>query len=83
MVEAAWVPFWGAFLNRYSPLTNGAHVGVQWADVAIPQYLALIPPPPPFDKTQVAWIQFQVFTSEMATTPYSFCVNNLTLLTAL
>jgi hypothetical protein len=67
-----------------SPLANGAHVEVKWADVSSPMYLTQgVPPPPPFDKTQVASIQFLVFTSSSATTPFSYCVDNLTLLTAL
>ena len=80
-----WGPyFWDGAIMPSSPLTNGAHVEIQWADVAPENSLVGgIPPPPPLDKTQVASIQFQVFTNTATSTPYQFCVNNLTLLTAL
>jgi hypothetical protein len=81
------IPYWGGAgdaATAYSPLTNGAHVEIQWADVGPERFLKLgTLSPPPLDKTQVASIQFQVFTNSAEPTPYSFCVNNLTLLTAL
>jgi hypothetical protein len=76
------IPFWDGATRSSSPLTNGAHVEVQWTDVAPVQYLDQgLPAPPPLDKTQVASIQFLVFTNNATTAPYNFCVNNLTLLT--
>jgi hypothetical protein len=78
------LPYWEGASMSYSPLTNGAHVEIQWADVAPEQFLeAGVPPPAPLDKTQVASIQFQVYTASTAATPFSYCVSNLTLLTAL
>jgi len=78
---AGHTPFWGGTAMTYSPLTSGAHVEIRWADVAPPTYLE--PGILPLDKRQVASIQFQVYSSSTATTPFSYCVNNLTLLTAL
>jgi hypothetical protein len=36
--------------------------------------------PPAFDPSKAYGIAFQVFTNATTTTPYAFCVNNLTLL---
>jgi hypothetical protein len=75
-------PYWQGATMTSSPLTDGAHVTVNWGDVGGPMYLAGQGiPAPAFDKTKVSAIQFQVFTNVTATVPYSFCVNNLTLLT--
>jgi hypothetical protein len=77
-------PYWDGANMASSPLTNGLHVEIPWAQVGGPMYLSGQSPPvaiPPFDKTMVSAIQFQVFTNTTATTPYNFCVNNLTLLT--
>jgi hypothetical protein len=80
-------PYWDGANMASSPLTNGLHVEIPWAQVGGPMYLSGQTPPvpiPPFDataQTHVESIQFQVFTNTTAATPYSFCVNNLTLLT--
>jgi hypothetical protein len=77
-------PYWmGASLD-HSPLTNNDTVTIRWADVGGPYYLTQQSPPsvpPAFDPTTVQSIQFQVFTNASTTTPFAFCVNNLTLLT--
>jgi hypothetical protein len=78
---AGRTPFWEGGTMPSSPLTNGTHVEIRWADVAPATYLE--PGIAPLDETQVASIQFQVYTNTTATTPFSYCVNNLTLLTAL
>ncbi|HVZ87564.1 MAG TPA: hypothetical protein VHG72_11385 [Polyangia bacterium] len=60
------------------------HVTIHWSDIGGPKYLTEQTPPtppPPFDDTKVQSIQFQVFTNQSTTTPFSFCVANLTLLT--
>jgi hypothetical protein len=72
----------GATIDN-SMLTNNQQVTVKWADVGGPLYLTQqMPPttPPPFDKTKAQSIQWQVFTNTTAATPYSFCINHLTLL---
>lgn len=79
--SAGHTPYWEGATMTHSPLTNGAHFEIRWADVAPQTYLE--PGILPLDETQVASIQFQVFTTNTATTPFSYCVNNLTLLTAL
>ncbi len=79
-------PYWDGATMPSSPLTNGAHVEIKWSDVGGPMYLSGQTPPvpiPPFVNTMVSAIQFQVFTNTSTATPYQFCVNNLTLLTAL
>jgi hypothetical protein len=76
-------PYWDGVNMASSPLTNGLHQEITWDQVGGPMYLTGQTPsvtPPAFDKTMVASIQFQVFTNTTAATPYSFCVNNLTLL---
>jgi hypothetical protein len=77
-------PYWDGATMDHSPLADGTHVVIHWADVGGPLYLTTqMPPtvPPPFLKQYVASIQFQVFTNVNTPTPYSFCVDNLTLLT--
>jgi hypothetical protein len=72
----------GTAAQAYSTLTNNSHVVIHWADIGGPKYLSdQNITPPPFDKTQIQSIQFQVFTNASTNTPYAFCVNNLTLLT--
>jgi hypothetical protein len=77
-------PYWDGATMASSPLSNGLHVIIHWADIGGPMYLAGQMPAvvaPAFDPTMVSAIQFQVFTNTTATVPYNFCVNNLTLLT--
>jgi hypothetical protein len=80
-------PYWMGASKMSSPLVAPAgttqHVEVDWSDVGGPFYLTQRSPPvmpPAFDATKVQSIQFQVFTSPTATTPYAFCVANLALL---
>jgi hypothetical protein len=88
-------PYWAANkIDDHSPISTTGTNTIHWADVFGPAYLATRNPPvpaPPFyigpgadalagvNKLQA--IQFQVFTNTSTTTPYGFCVNNLTLLT--
>ncbi|MFL5307882.1 MAG: hypothetical protein ACJ8F1_21865 [Polyangia bacterium] len=77
-------PYWQGDTQDYSSLANNKTITIKWADVGGPKYLtAQSPPvvPPKFDPTKVESIQFQVFTNQSTSTPFSFCVNNLTLLT--
>lgn len=77
-------PYWQGASADHSMLTNGANITITWDQVGGPYYLTQQSPPttpPPFDGTKTESIQFQVFTNGSATTPFSFCVNNLTLLT--
>jgi hypothetical protein len=71
--------------QMYSMLTNGSRIVIHWQDVAGPLYLTYQTPPiepPRFDPTKLLSIQFLVTTNGVSSTPYSFCVANLTLLTA-
>jgi hypothetical protein len=77
-------PYWDGLTMPSSPLTTGLHVEIKWSDVAGPMYLLDQGiTPPAFVDTMVSAIQFQVFTNTATSTPYNFCVNNLTLLTQL
>jgi hypothetical protein len=80
-------PYWMGASKASSPLTppvgGSLHVEALWTDVGGPYYLTQQSPavtPPAFDVTKVQSIQFQVFTTATATTPYAFCVSNLALL---
>jgi len=71
----------GLTAQTYS-ITTAGHYTVHWADIGGPKYLSdQNITPPPFDKTKIQSIQFQVTTNASTTTPYNFCINNLTLLT--
>jgi hypothetical protein len=85
-------PYWAAnAVDDHSPIdTTGAPNIILWNEILGPAYLATRNPPVPapaffpgpgagVNKMQA--IQWQVFTNTGTTTPYGFCVNNLTLLT--
>jgi hypothetical protein len=77
-------PYWQGGTQEYSSLANNQTITIKWADVKGPKYLTEQTPPttpPAFDASKVQSIQFQVFTNAATATPFSFCVNNLTLLT--
>ncbi len=84
-------PYWDGATMGYSPLmaTLGGsvqHVTIHWADIGGPMYLtqqtpAVDPSQYPFNKNAVQAIQFVVFTNTTTPMAYSYCVNNLTLLT--
>jgi hypothetical protein len=77
-------PYWEGADKDHSTLNNNTMVKIYWDQVGGPDYLTKQTPaidPPPFDPTKVQSIQFQVFTNASTTTPFSFCVDNLTLLT--
>jgi hypothetical protein len=70
--------------DDHSTLSTTTTNKVLWSNVQGPAYLlSQTTPvtPPAFDPTKVLSIQFQVFTNATTATPYSFCVNNLALLT--
>ena len=79
-------PYWMGATKTSSPLMPGStvqHIQFNWTDVGGPFYLTQQTPPvtpPAFDPTHVQSIEFQVFTNTAASTPFSFCVANLTLL---
>ncbi len=76
-------PYFQGQTLGYSKLPSDGHVEIHWSDIGGPLYLTYSAPPvtpPLFDPTQVFSIQFQVFTNASSSTPYAFCVNNLTLL---
>jgi hypothetical protein len=85
-------PYWdggGDAAMASSPLTGTTAapqlVVIHWDEVGGPFYLTQEVPPVdvlmyPFKPSAVQAIQFEVFTNTSATTPYSFCVSNLTLL---
>ena len=85
-------PYWAANkTDDHSTIdTSGGVNVVHWNQVLGPAYLLTRTPAvtvPPFypgpgaGVNVVQAIQFQVFTNTSTTTPYGFCVNNLTLLT--
>ena len=81
-------PYWAAnSTDDHSSVMGGTTPGhnvVKWANVYGPAYLASQNPvviAPPFMPSEVVSIQFQVFTNANTSTPYAFCVNNLTLTT--
>jgi hypothetical protein len=84
-------PYWMGATTLGSPLVgttaNPQHVEIHWTDVGGPFYLAQEVPPVdpsqfPFTPPRaVQGIQLQVFTNTETTTPYSFCVANLALIT--
>jgi hypothetical protein len=79
-------PYWMGTGTDHSPLPNNSTIVVKLEDIGGPYYLTQQSPPttpPPFDATKTESIQFQVFTNASTTTPFQFCVNNLTLLTEL
>jgi hypothetical protein len=70
-------PFWNGATGISSPITRGTNV-IRWADVGGPFYESN---PPPFDVTRLLSIRFHVWTLPSSSTPFSFCIDNLTLLT--
>jgi hypothetical protein len=79
--------FSNAVSDDHSTLVGSTTPGpntVLWKDILGPYYLSQqtpAVPAPPFLPSMVESIQFQVFTNDKTSTPYAFCVNNLTLLT--
>jgi hypothetical protein len=70
--------YWNGATSNGSPVTAGTNV-VLWSNVAGPMYETSAPP---FDPTQLLAIQFHVIASASGTTPFSFCISNLTALTS-
>jgi hypothetical protein len=82
-------PYWEGATRAASPLTgttaNPQHVEIRWADIGGPYYLLQETPAVDlagyaFDPRAVQAIQFLVFTNTSTTTPYNFCVANLSYL---
>jgi hypothetical protein len=81
-------PYWAATTtDNASPLLGGATPAtnvVRWNKVLGPAYLTVQTPPTtpaPFDPSKAYGIGFEVIANASTTTPYAFCINNLTLLT--
>jgi hypothetical protein len=70
-------PYWNGAANNVSPVKAGTNT-IPFAAVTGPMYATN---PPAFDPTTVLSIQFHVVPSTAATTPFSFCVSNLTAIT--
>jgi hypothetical protein len=71
-------PYWGGAAMNYSPIGVGGHYQIHWADVGGPHYLAF---PAPFDPSKLESVMFQITTSTAGRIPYSFCINNVVMLT--
>lgn len=69
--------YWNGMANNVSPVKAGTNT-VPFASVNGPMYL---PTAPAFDATKLLSIQFHVIPSAGATTPFNFCVSNLTAIT--
>ena len=59
-------------------LRQPGHYEMRWADVGGPLYLAS---PPAFDPTKLQSIRFHVTSDPLQTTPYSYCIKNIVMLT--
>jgi hypothetical protein len=71
----------GALKSNSALPINGDHVRIMWTDVGGPMYLGSSGvTPPAFDPTKIQSIQWQVFTGTSSTTPYNFCISNLSVI---
>jgi hypothetical protein len=69
--------YWGGFTSNTSPVFAG-HNEIRWSDVGGPSYVTN---PPRFDPTTLEDVDFHVIDNPGAPVPYSFCVNNVVMLT--
>ena len=69
--------YWGGSASNASPVFAG-HNEIRWSDVGGPAYLTN---PPRFDPTKLESVDFHVVANSSAAVPYSFCVNNVIMLT--
>jgi hypothetical protein len=70
--------FWQGATNMGSPIHGSGSAVIHWKDVGGPFYL---PEPPPFDPTKLESVVFQIDTNTEAPIPYSFCINDVVMLT--
>jgi len=70
--------YWGGASGDASPIAGPGHYEMRWADIGGPMYATN---PPPFDPTEIEAITFHVYSNAVAPVPYSFCINNVMLLT--
>jgi hypothetical protein len=71
--------YWGGAGSDVSPVFQPGHFEMRWRDVGGPMYLGANAPP--FNPAQLVAIQFHVVSSNIAPVPFTFCVNNIMLLT--
>jgi hypothetical protein len=69
--------YWAGSASNASPVVAG-HNELRWSEVGGPFYLTN---PPPFDPTKLEAVAFHVITNASAPVPYSFCINNVVMLT--
>jgi hypothetical protein len=69
---------WRGATNDLSPIVAPGHYEMRWPEIGGPMYLVGAPP---FDPKTLEMISFHVVSNISASTSYSFCVNNITLLT--
>jgi hypothetical protein len=70
--------YWSGATNDTSPVLGPGHYEVRWPEVGGPFWFA---DPPAFDPTKIEWIAFHVVSTNLASVPFDFCLNNLALLT--
>jgi hypothetical protein len=70
--------YWSGTTNNLSPITSPGHYEMRWPEIGGPMYLTAAPP---FDPTTLEMISFHVVSNTIAPTSYSFCINNVMLLT--
>jgi hypothetical protein len=68
----------GGATSQFSPIFVGGHFEIHWPDVGGPAYLQ--DAAPPFDPSELEAIRFHV-TTNGTRVPYSFCINNVLMLT--
>jgi hypothetical protein len=70
--------YWGGATSNLSPIIAAGHYEMRWPEIGGPMYLAS---PPPFDPAMLEMISIHVVSNNTAPITYSFCINNVTLLT--
>ena len=78
--EGTWYDpaYWQGATMDYSPVRTPGHYEIRWAEVGGPHYLAS---PPPFDPSKLQAVMFHVTSDMLQTTPYSYCIKNVVMLT--
>jgi hypothetical protein len=70
--------YWGGSTSNFSPVVAG-HNEIRWSEVGGPFYLT---DPPPFDPNKLEDVDLHVIANPVAPIPYSFCINNIVMLTS-
>ena len=78
--EGKWYDpaYWQGATMDLSPVRSPGHYEIRWAEVGGPKYLAS---PPPFDPSKLQEVRFHVTSDMLQTTPYSYCIKNVVMLT--